>query len=117
MGSMGLGEFLFSLSGRISRGGFWIGAGIQLAILIVIGGIAAVSNARAVQVILAVVYVVTMFWIGLAISVKRWHDRGKSGWWVLISLVPIVGIIWAFIETALLPGDQGPNIYGPDPLA
>ena len=50
-------------------------------------------------------------------QVKRWHDRGKSGWWVLIALIPLVGPIWAIIETGFLPGTSGPNEYGPDPLA
>ncbi len=51
-------------------------------------------------------------WVGLAVSVKRWHDRNKSGWWVLIVLIPIIGGIWALIELGFLPGTEGPNAYG-----
>lgn len=54
---------------------------------------------------------------GLALSIKRWHDRDKSGWWVLIAFVPLVGPIWALVETGFLEGTKGPNQYGPDPLA
>ncbi len=32
------------------------------------------------------VIVVTLLWVSLAVSVKRWHDRDKSGWWVLLNL-------------------------------
>lgn len=38
------------------------------------------------------------------------HDIGKSGWWVLISLIPIIGIIW-YIILAIKPS-EGPNRYG-----
>lgn len=58
-----------------------------------------------------------LVWPALAISVKRWHDRGKSGWWVLLNLVPVVGWLWALIENGFLRGTDGPNRYGPDPLA
>ncbi len=58
-----------------------------------------------------------IIWPALAISVKRWHDRDKSGWWVLIGLVPLIGGLWALIETGFLPGTEGDNQYGPDPLA
>jgi len=52
----------------------------------------------------------------LSISVKRWHDRDKSAWWLLMYLVPIIGWIWVFIELALLDGPPGKNKYGDDPL-
>jgi uncharacterized membrane protein YhaH (DUF805 family) len=54
-------------------------------------------------------------WIKLAVLVKRWHDRDKSGWWVLIALVPIIGPIWQGIECFFLPGTEGSNRYGPSP--
>jgi uncharacterized membrane protein YhaH (DUF805 family) len=63
----------------------------------------------------SIVFVVNI-WIGLALAVKRWHDRNKSGWWVLIGLVPIIGQLWALIECGFLRGTTGPNIYGADPL-
>ena len=65
--------------------------------------------------ILLVVLVIPLGWIALSLQVKRWHDRDKSGMWVLISMIPIVGPIWSFIECGCLPGTPGPNSYGPDP--
>ena len=47
---------------------------------------------------------------------KRFHDRGKSAWWVLISLVPILGFIWILIDLGILKGTEGENRFGPDPL-
>ena len=58
-----------------------------------------------------------MIWPSLCVYGKRFHDRDKSAWWVLISLVPIVGFIWLIIECGLLQGTEGPNRFGPDPLA
>ncbi len=60
---------------------------------------------------------IPLFYAGLALSAKRWHDRGKSGWWILINLVPLIGWLWALVENGFLKGTDGPNQYGPDPLA
>jgi uncharacterized membrane protein YhaH (DUF805 family) len=47
----------------------------------------------------------------LAMSVRRLHDIGRTGWWLLISFVPLIGII-LLIYWACQPSDQGPNLYG-----
>jgi uncharacterized membrane protein YhaH (DUF805 family) len=52
----------------------------------------------------------------IAVYAKRWHDRGKSGWWTLIILVPAIGSIWLLVELGFLRGTPGANKYGPDPL-
>jgi len=52
----------------------------------------------------------------LSVSVRRLHDLDRSGWWILLGLIPIVGwiiiIIWNCSK-----GTPGPNRFGPDPLA
>lgn len=53
-------------------------------------------------------------WVGLALQVKRWHDRDKSGWWCLVGLIPFGGL-WMLIECGFLDGTQGPNKYGLSP--
>lgn len=50
----------------------------------------------------------------LAVSVRRMHDTDRVGWWLFITLVPLVGTIWYFILT-LLRGTSGENRFGPDP--
>lgn len=47
----------------------------------------------------------------IAVSVRRMHDIGKSGWWVLINLIPLIGWIW-FLILAAGPGDPEANAYG-----
>jgi len=50
----------------------------------------------------------------LAVTVRRLHDVGKSGWFLLIVLIPIVGAIWLLV-LACTAGDAGKNAYGPNP--
>lgn len=52
----------------------------------------------------------------IAVAVRRLHDLGMSGWWLLVSLVPLLGGIVMLVFT-LLPSDEYPNRYGdPAPL-
>jgi uncharacterized membrane protein YhaH (DUF805 family) len=54
---------------------------------------------------------------GFAGLAKRCHDRDRSGWFQLISLIPLIGSIWLLVEVGFLRGTPGPNRFGPDPLA
>jgi uncharacterized membrane protein YhaH (DUF805 family) len=60
------------------------------------------------------IYVLAIFVPGLAVTVRRLHDVGKSGWMYLIVLIPIIGAIWILV---LLVTDSNPgaNQYGPNP--
>ena len=49
-------------------------------------------------------------------TIKRWHDRDKSGWWTLINLIPVVGTLWTLVECGFLRGTAGANRFGPNPL-
>ena len=51
---------------------------------------------------------------GLAVSVRRLHDVGKSGWFLFIALIPIIGSIWLLVVLCT-NGNAGENAYGPDP--
>jgi len=118
MDNIDWGHLLFQFDGRINRAKFWLGVVVILIVeAIALAIIAAIGFDSAIGIILALVLYVAVVWASLAISIKRWHDRGKSGWWVLISLIPLVGPIWALVETGFLPGTDGPNQYGTDPLA
>lgn len=55
-------------------------------------------------------------WPSLAIGARRCHDRGRSGWFQLIMLIPLIGWIWLLVEIGFLRGTRGPNRFGPDPL-
>ncbi len=59
---------------------------------------------------------IVLFLPGLSVSVRRLHDIGRSGWWLLIFLIPFVGFIVLIIWFAS-KGEEGANKYGPNPLA
>ena len=52
----------------------------------------------------------------LAVTVRRLHDTGKSGWMYLLVIIPYIGSLIIFIFT-VIKGDRGDNKYGPDPKA
>jgi uncharacterized membrane protein YhaH (DUF805 family) len=63
-----------------------------------------------------IVYAIIFLPLGIpsmAVSVRRLHDSNRTGWWLLISLVPIGGLI--FFVFSVLDGTAGPNRFGPDP--
>lgn len=61
-------------------------------------------------------FLLFMFIPALAVAVRRLHDTGRSGWWLLLAVIPLVGqlvLLYFFIDE----GDEGDNDYGPDPKA
>jgi len=59
-------------------------------------------------------YVLAMIIPSLAVAVRRLHDTGKSGWMLLIALIPIIGSIWLLVLYAT-DGNPGENEYGSNP--
>ena len=64
--------------------------------------------------ILYLVYALFVFIPGLAVAVRRLHDVGKSGWMLLIALIPLIGAIWLLV-LYLTDSNPGENKYGPNP--
>jgi uncharacterized membrane protein YhaH (DUF805 family) len=103
--------------GRASRSAYWWFTLFQVifgfAVSLIATAIAASVNTAAAGVLIAVVIGISMtyLWLaGLALAVRRLHDIDKSGWWLLISLVPLVGGIILLVFT-LSEGTPGPNRY------
>ena len=127
-------DLLFSFEGRIGRGKYWLGV-LLAVLLLVIAMVPLIVIVPWDQVMVAgaegqptldymhsamlpfwIGYLFLMvigYWMSIAISIKRFHDRGKSGWWYLILLIPYIGPIWGLIELGFLRGDPGANAYGP----
>jgi uncharacterized membrane protein YhaH (DUF805 family) len=106
---------LFSFEGRIGRRTWWlcsaavlIGLAIYLTAVLRIAGVTRDTTELLVNGLL--------LWPALAISVKRWHDRDKPGWWALIAFVPVIGWLWLLIENGMLRGSAGVNRFGEEPL-
>ncbi len=51
----------------------------------------------------------------ISVSIRRLHDIDRTGWWLLIGLIPLIGII-VLLVWACTKGTPGPNRFGPDPL-
>ena len=116
---MSLSTVLFSFQGRIPRSTYWYYflayMGLYVIALVidsVLGTYDEENGIGLVSTLLSLVGLLT----GLAVSVKRCHDRGRAGWFLFISLIPIIGSIWLWIELGFLRGTDGPNKYGSDPL-
>lgn len=98
-------------SGRARRSEYWFfSLGIFLAY---IGCFIITALVKPIGILLLVVLVLGAIVPAIAVSIRRLHDTGKSGWFVLISLVPFVGGI---ILLVFQLSDSGPdNQYGPNP--
>ena len=106
-------QILFSFRGRVPRKVFWLygvlGPLLVSAMLEMLLGIVGVSERRTEFATTAL-----LLWPCAAVSVKRWHDRDRSGWWVLVYLIPLIGVFWTLIANGLLRGTVGPNRFGRD---
>ena len=61
------------------------------------------------------IFAIAMLLPSLGVLVRSLHDTNRSGWWILILLIPLVGIIW-MIVLCCLQGTSGRNRFGEDPL-
>ncbi len=61
-----------------------------------------------------ILYTLFVFLPGWSVAVRRLHDVGKSGWMILIGIIPIIGWIWLFV-LAVSDSNPGENQYGPNP--
>jgi uncharacterized membrane protein YhaH (DUF805 family) len=101
----------FSLQGRVGRRGYWISGvvillvlGLVLTALLRIAGLSSERAEGVVNLLLA--------WPAIAVSVKRWHDRDRPGWWVLVNMLPVIGWLWGLLDNGFVPGSRSANRYG-----
>jgi uncharacterized membrane protein YhaH (DUF805 family) len=101
-------------SGRAGRAEYWWFFLANLILGVVFSLLGRVSVAFAV---IYALYGLAMIIPSLSVSVRRLHDINRTGWWVLIALVPIVGVIVLLVFHATA-GNPGGNEYGypPEPL-
>ena len=155
---MDFGWFLFGFHGRINRAKYWL----ALAIYLILGAVFMMLFLGDMQkfiilehhlsddirlsafipfFVIGVPMIVVGAWIFTATTVKRLHDRGKSGLWMVpfyvvpailekaadrtqdvnvmfvAALIALVLTVWGFVETYCLKGTPGTNRFGPDPLS
>ncbi|EGE59587.1 UNVERIFIED_ORG: uncharacterized membrane protein YhaH (DUF805 family) [Rhizobium esperanzae] len=121
-----------TFSGRASRSEYWwfmlfyLLALFGLAILALLlafvfsegGSVSPFHFAAAIWIL----FILAVFLPLISLTVRRFHDRNISGWWYLaifvLSFIPYVGFVGglATLVISVLPGTEGPNKFGPDPL-
>ncbi len=142
---------LFSFKGRIGRKVWWltglaVGAVLYAGIVLIGHAVGPDGNVTGAASALGFVVLAALaldVWIGFALSVKRLHDRDRTGWWLgaqiiiniaaiglmivfasldqpllarVVALLAIGFTLWLFVEIGFLRGTQGPNRFGADPL-
>lgn len=100
-----------TFSGRARRSEYWFFYLFNVLVAVVLNVLAAVTGAKAIS-YLELLIVLALFIPGLAVGARRLHDTGRSGWWLLIALVPFIG---AIVLLVFFVGDSQPqaNAYGP----
>lgn len=107
-----------TFSGRTRREEYWL---FYLDCLIVSSALSSLSLSLVHNIVAnVIVTTISVAWTlfvlipSLAVLVRRLHDTNRSGWWLLLFLLPIIGGIVLFVFT-VLPGTVGENDYGDDP--
>jgi uncharacterized membrane protein YhaH (DUF805 family) len=102
-------------NGRARRKEFWLFILFSVLISIVLASIdSATGLTKSGFSPLHSLYVLAVLVPSVAVSVRRLHDTGHSGWWLLISLVPLVGAVVLLIFM-VQDSEPGRNQYGPNP--
>jgi len=106
--------------GRTRRRNYWQFTLVNILLTLLTQGTLALGEADVGGAALYVVMILLGLWIlatlipTLALMVRRLHDIGRSGWWVLVSFVPFVGGL-AFLICSFVDSEEGPNEWGEDP--
>ncbi len=105
-------------SGRARRKEYWMFVLFSIIISLVLGlvdGMLGTTTWNQIG-LLGGIYTVAVLLPSIAVGVRRLHDIDKSGWWMLLLFIPLIGaivvLVWAVME-----GTGGSNRFGPDPKA
>jgi uncharacterized membrane protein YhaH (DUF805 family) len=117
--STSFAQLYFSASGRISRSTFWLRFYVPAMVITMLAamadiGLGTFNKEFSVGLVGGVVGILLLYPCIIA-YVKRSHDRNRSGWFVLLLLVPLVNF-WPAVELLFLKGTDGPNRFGQDPV-
>jgi uncharacterized membrane protein YhaH (DUF805 family) len=100
-------------SGRARRKEYWLFFLINFIIAIVLGIIEGMVGSPG---IVGIIYSLAVLLPGIGVTVRRLHDTGRTGWWILIAFIPLIGAI-VLLVFMVLDSQPGDNEYGPNPKA
>jgi uncharacterized membrane protein YhaH (DUF805 family) len=104
-------------SGRARRKEYWMFAlfnAIFIITAMILDNVLGVTIGELPYGVIYFLYSLAVLIPGLAVHIRRLHDIGKSGWMILIAIIPIIGPIWLLVLT-LTDSNHGENQYGPNP--
>jgi uncharacterized membrane protein YhaH (DUF805 family) len=104
---------LFLLPGnRLPRSTFWLAIiAASLVFIVLFAGLDSLLGHGSTLVLYP-----PFFWMLFVLSSKRYHDLNRSAKWLLLLLIPLLGVLWVAAELAFRRGTAGENAYGADPL-
>jgi uncharacterized membrane protein YhaH (DUF805 family) len=98
-------------SGRARRKEYWMFFLFNIIIVIAIGFVESIIGSPGV---IGMLYSLAVLIPGIAVSIRRLHDTGRTGWWMLVALVPVIGAIVLLIFM-VQDSKPGTNQYGANP--
>lgn len=108
--------------GRARRAEYWwwtlfvlMGSFLLGGVEMVFFGVPEIGGSADVASPLAGIFSLATFLPGISVWVRRLHDVNRSGWWMLLIIIPLFGWL-ILLYWALSKGDTGPNRFGPDPI-
>jgi uncharacterized membrane protein YhaH (DUF805 family) len=97
-----------NFSDRAGRREYWMFVLFYLVISIVLSVIDSITGVP----VLGFLFSLALLVPGIAVTIRRLHDTDRSGWWILVALVPFVGFI-VLLVLMVLPGSPESNQFGP----
>jgi uncharacterized membrane protein YhaH (DUF805 family) len=110
-------RFYFSVQGRTGRRAYWLFMVLPAMLFGMALGFIAPAIHMSPQSLLVVLLLLAplLIWVGVAVSVKRLHDFGLNGWWVIVCCIPYLNYL-TVVVLGLIPGQRGANAYGDAPV-
>ena len=105
-----------TFSGRARRKEYWLFYLAWFILAVIAFGIDEVIGSPVIKIGVVGIVNVALICPSLAVSVRRLHDTNRKAWWLLMYLIPVIGVIW-LIVLFCFKGTEGENRFGPDPLA
>lgn len=105
-----------NFQGRAQRSAFWYWALFAFIVGTIAGVIdSAIVGPQTAMGPLSAIASLGLLLPGIAVNIRRLHDLDRSGWWLLLLFIPIIGAIWLIVWYCT-PGTPGSNRFGPNPL-
>lgn len=104
-------------NGRARRKEYWFFVLFNFLVAVALGIVDSLAGSYNPEVgmgLLGTVYALAVFIPSIAVFVRRLHDTGRSGWWILIAFIPLIGAL-VLLVFMLLDSEDKENKYGPSP--